>query len=186
MGFWSERGVLALCLASLVLGACGSEAPSPCEGAGSSLTPAASLEDWKSYADHVAVVRVVEVVSPLVFRVDRIVWSAPDAPPLPARIGESALTWQASSGDRFLIPLVWRDDLSLWRSLSGCSALRLGHNDVVKEGGEDAIRRQFQGRPLDEVEKALISQQPHPLARRYRHLRPIKRVRAVRRAGGFD
>jgi hypothetical protein len=111
----------AICCATLLI-ACGDASPNSEDdkftGAqGSTLFPNESLQDWVTYADHVAVYTVVaEREMPLdaeekesgegyagklvTLRIDRTLWSAEAAPALPERIEMQAVGWLYRNGQR--------------------------------------------------------------------------------------
>lgn len=86
-------------------------------GAGGGRFPAQTLQDWVSYADHVAVYTVVAereippspeelargeglVGREVTLRVDGVLWRAPRAPALPAALRMTAPGWVLSDGRR--------------------------------------------------------------------------------------
>jgi hypothetical protein len=221
-----------LTVIAVVAAGCGGDesAPSPdgraaVIGEGAEMFPSSTLEDWKSYADHVAVYTVVaqrevpfqprSYEAPdegmigrfVTVQVDRELWSADKAPALPSRFTISAPGWVLHEGERrvfrirnsprlevgekFLAPLVHREDYPSsappWIPLGFGSQLRVVEGKIASEVEEanPALASKWRGATVDEVASAVVKQEPETLAYKHRDLRPIKRVEAVIREGGF-
>jgi hypothetical protein len=116
------------CIASVSLLGCGSSGSDHAQhfdptarsfvvGDASSRFPAETLQDWKSYADAVAVVRVVDeralpptaedadhgeglIGRKVTVEVEKVLWVAPQAPALPERVEMSQPGWVMHDGTR--------------------------------------------------------------------------------------
>ena len=140
-------------------------------------------------------------------RVDRVLWSASRAPELPSRLKMRTWGWvlkdgkrqgkfmpgpeRVEVGRRYLAPMVFYDRTAPgeWGHRHGNFVLDVEGDRVADASGDDegrALREKFEGRPVEDVATEVRRQPPHPLARKYQHLRPVRRIRAVIRAGGFD
>jgi hypothetical protein len=209
----------ALASGALAL-ACGSSHEPARSGAGSGADrfPAASLRDWVSYADHVAIFSVVaERELPasesdlehggglqgriVTLRINRTLWSAPNAPELPGEIEMRALGWvlqdgrrlpmttvdapRVAVGERYVAPLVQVEGGSgslEWWPLTVGSQLPLDDSRVSPPGERawsSSMREALAGRSVGEIADLLKVQAPDPVAERYSSLRPSERVRAV-------
>jgi hypothetical protein len=200
----------------LAVAGCGTEqasAPRTVSIEGSSRFPDAGVRDWVSYADHVVVFTVAsdrEVVNPTAeelaageyvigreatLTIDRKLWSAPNAPALPATITMDVKGWAVANGQRlamvaageprlevgqrYVAPVLLMDDRSPaeWWPLTVGSMLRLDTDRVrpaLPEG--QASGRELAGQSISGVERAVESQPPDPVVQRFRHLRPAQRV----------
>ena len=163
--------------------------------------PAATLEDWKSLADHVAVVTVVdEKRVPGAFtrhvwlQVERVLWSAPHAPQLPPvavtrtwgwtedgtplkEDGAARLTMHRS----YVIPLVrYDEDRGApvgWGPLADLAIMPLRDGRIDTRGIlEGQARDRLQGATVDEARAIVVAAPAHPLARRFSRLRPRRRM----------
>lgn len=165
-----------------------------CESADSGeLLPSATLEHWKSYADHLLVFTVLSVRQPedglrvATYRVDRILWSAPAAPRPPRRMDKRLLPrTHMPPGERFISPFVRFEfeQPPVWSPLGGCSPLLLDGGRVA-ESQSDSLRSRLSGRSVEDVAAALRATPPDSLAQRFRRLRPLQRYHTVRRLQGF-
>lgn len=157
------------------------------EGDGAGRFPAASLEDWRSYADHVVEYSVVgESMRPVAtLRIDRILWSAPEAPSLPNEITMRAP--QLEVGERFVAPLAQVEKPFVeWWPLNTNAALPVVDGRVTTSPELNSpVGKKFAGRTVAELNDALAEQAPDPLAAKHADLRPTERVQAVLAEGGF-
>jgi len=156
------------------------------EGGGSSVFPDGSLQDWVSYADHVATYTVVAEredgrMADYTLRVDRVVWSAPNAPPLPSRIENRFLNGELDVGDHHLGPLVLVEFTQgpEWWPLQTESRMSLDDGELDAGGDSTTTARALDGKSLAEVVELLNAQRPSALAIRYADMRPQDRVQAV-------
>jgi len=153
-------------------------------GAGSSLFPAETIKDWKSYADHLAIVTIVSVRRPdrglpvSTLRVDRVLWSAAAAPGLARRLKMRRLSGD-EVGESFLSPMLFVEFAGEWWPLDGCAPVRVDEDGRVAEDGRGGPL--LAGQTAIEVADRLRRARPDPVAYRYRHLRPAERVEAVAR-----
>jgi hypothetical protein len=207
----------ALASGALAAG-CGDSHEPAGSGAGADRFPAASLRDWVSYADHVATYRVVaerEVPAGesdlehggglqgrvVTLRIERTLWSAPNAPELPGDIEMRALGWvlkdggrlpmtaadapRVAVGERYLAPLVQVEGEGgnpEWWPLTVGSQLPLDDSRVIPPGEgvwRSPMREALARRSVDDIVDLLKGQPPDPVAERYRSLRPTERIRAV-------
>lgn len=190
-----KRGILLGAVVAL-LGGCGQgEDREDCEDPpnASSIFPSETLQDWKSYADHLVVLKVVSVVEPereLPFarlRIERVLWSARKAPPPPTQLQWRAFPGRYEQEEVLLSPIARVEDPGAvggrrqWHPLGYCSPLLL-EGGRVAISDSDELRRQLAGQTPDQVATALTKEPPDPVAERYRRLRPAERVKAVLRA----
>src|SRR5688500_908068 len=127
------RGTLIgslIAVAALAAG-CGSDR-ADCEDppGASGRFPGDTLEDWRAHADHLVVFSVVKVVDPpgsalpvATSRVDRVLWSAPEAPPPPEELPLRVFEDRFERGDVVLSPMVRIDDHPPphWSMLTYCA-----------------------------------------------------------------
>jgi hypothetical protein len=185
---------------------------------GANLFPGESLRDWVSYADHVIIYTITDerrmppdaseletgeghVLRAITMRVERTIWSAPDAPELPAAIEWTATGWALHEGQlyvmetddeprvavaqRYLAPVVQVqfDDGPRWWPLTPGSQMPLGDNlKVAAADFSSAINPHLVGKRPNEIADIVAHQPPNPLAAQYRALRPQQRIDAVSRA----
>lgn len=178
-----------------LLGGCGpGENRADCEDLpnASSIFLSDTLQDWKSYADHLVILEVVRVVDPRSdtelpvarLRVDRVLWSARKAPSPPEKIEWRALPGRYEAGEVLLSPTARVEDPGAfdgpvqWHPLGYCSALLL-EDGRVASSNSDQLRHELAGQTPEQVAAALRKERPDPIAERYRHLRPAERVKAV-------
>jgi hypothetical protein len=218
------RGVPAHWLMVALLGVAGAVVITGCGGSsavmgdgGAGRFPSETLRDWVSYADHVAVYTVVaehEIPPPqeeidrgeglvgrdVTLHIDRTLWSAAGAPPLPDEIHMTALGWvlqdgerhalvedgapRVAVGERYLAPLVRVEDdpdNPEWWPLGIPAQMPLGTDDTVGEtnGWSNALAARLRGRSVNAIRDAVTAENPDPLAQKHAKLRPSKRIRAV-------
>jgi hypothetical protein len=222
---WRVRNIVstfmaaALISCAFVLGCGGSDDSSRSgAGAGADRFPAESLRDWVSYADHVAIFSVVtERELPasnedlehggglqgreVTLRIERKLWSAPNAPDLPGEIKMRALGWvlqegqrlpmttgdapRVAVGEKYLAPVVQvegGDGALEWWPLTVGSQLPLGDSRVTSPGRDawrSPMRDALSGRSVDEIAELLKAQRPDPVAEKFSSLRPTERIQAV-------
>jgi hypothetical protein len=204
-------------------GGCGANASrtaSAVVAEGSDVFPSDSLRDWRSYADHVVIYTVVSdneiplrpedeargegtLGREVALRVDKVIWSAPTAAPLPdGLIKMRAAGWTVKDGvrhsvrimgaprlevgERFLAPVVRVEDpLVEWWPLTGSSQMPLDDHDRVTPGDSGSpVRGALAGKSIGQVQAEVEAATPDPLAERFADLRPLKRIKAVYAAGG--
>jgi hypothetical protein len=201
---------LLLLLAVLVAGCADRPAVSQIHrGIIDNVFPAETLRDWKSLADHVAVVTAVDEKAlregPLRhvwLRVDRVLWSGAHAPQLPPVFSVRTWGWdedgvplKEEEAARFtlqhsyVVPLVRYDELSEtpeWAPLADLAIMPLRDGRIDTRGvlAGDAQRR-LEGTTVQEATRIVRDQVPHPIARRFRHLRPRARMEEMLQGGAF-
>jgi hypothetical protein len=184
--------------------------------------PGQSVRDWKSYADHVAVYTVTSereipaeadegargeglVGREVTLRIDRMLWSAPEAPPLPAEIKMTAPGWvlvegerspvamhdatRVSVGGRYLAPVVRVEDgpAPEWWPLTIGSQIPLEGERLAAAPADPAgnsPRDELAGRSVDEARTIVARERPDPIAARHRDVRPTQRLEAVQDEAG--
>jgi hypothetical protein len=179
-------------LATLILPDCSDRNLNAC-GGGSSLFPGDTLEDWKSYADHLALFTVIDRKAtssdsnqppPLptaTLRIDRVLWSAPAAPELPNQITMQP-GWSYEVGRQFLAPLVRVERPREWWPVTACAPMPVRDGRVSAGRGserEGPLHARLDGQTVHELVLAFRRQAPDPLAERYDNLRPQERVQKV-------
>jgi hypothetical protein len=179
-------------LATLVLTGCADREPNYC-GGGASLFPGDSLQDWKSYADYLALFTVVGVNEPskgagqppplptVTLRIDGVLWSAQGAPALPIRITMQP-AWTYDVGQQFLAPLVRIEKPREWWPVTACAPMPVHKGRVSAGRGserEGPLHARLDGQTVRQLVVAFRRQAPDPLAERYNHLRPQARVQKV-------
>jgi hypothetical protein len=223
---WRRWAAVAGCVvAAVFVAACGTDeatdgsgsAPqAPVGGSGSELFPGSTLRDWVSYADHIAVLRVVdERALPLgaeekasgeglagrevVLHVERRLWSAENAPPLPDEIRMTGLGWvlhdgkrhpvqsadapRVMPGERYLAPLalVEFDAGPEWWPLTAGAQMPVEGGVVTPARWNRGISAALAGRSVGQAERAIHTARPDPVAAGLSHMRPQDRVQAVAR-----
>jgi len=183
--------------------------------------PGQTVRDWKSYADHVAVYTVTSereipaapeevargeglVGREVTLRIDRTLWSAPEAPALPSEITMTAPGWvlvegerrevalhdgpRVTVGGRYLAPLVRVEDgpAPEWWPLTIGSQIQLNGERLAAAPADPAgnsPRDELAGRSVEEARTIVTRQKPDPAAARHRELRPTQRLEAVQEEG---
>jgi hypothetical protein len=173
--------------------------------------PDSEVEDWVSYADHVAVYTVIdeEQVPPdpgedyvgrlVTLRIDEVLWSAPNAPTLPAQIEREALGWtndngtlvplesdeapRVELGEQYLAPLAQVEftDGPRWWALTPGSHVPLAGGEVDVASWSTETNEALQGMTVNEVEDVVEAETPDPTAADYAELAPQDRVVATER-----
>lgn len=174
--------------------------------------PSDTASDVVSYADHVVLVTAVaesEVAasgtptsSPgvegtamrtIAFRVDRALWSRPDAPTPPAQLTSSWWGWLLHDGKRtpfivrgapvvfigaqYVMPIAYEG--SSFSAIQPFAVFRVGRDGITLEEQDTPLARDVAGASLVEVSTVFASAQPDPVAAQYRHLLPRARLGAV-------
>jgi hypothetical protein len=218
---WRQWTSAVACVtAALSFAACGHDDDAPeagfVGGSASELFPGKSLQDWVSYADHVAVYRVVdERALPLgdeeaqsgeglagrevVLQVERRLWSAKRAPPLPAEIRMDVFGWVLHDGERrpivprgaprvvpgehYLAPLalVELDAGPEWWPLTPGALVPVETDTVAPAPWNREISDALSGRSIEEARRAIHATRADPIAAEHSDLRPQERVEAVAR-----
>ena len=190
-------------------------------GQASAPFPYETLEDWKSYADHVAVFTVMDeeevpfkpaddasktegsIQRKLTLRIDETVWSAADAPALPAQIKMNAPGWvlhdgkrsvlrisgvpRVRPGERYLAPLVRVETITppRWWPLYAGAQLLVEHGRIAPNAQADpSLRTELAGQTVEQVAAAVERQAPDPVAFEHRAKRPYDRFQTVKRQKG--
>jgi hypothetical protein len=210
--------LLTTVVAGLVVVGCGEDkappaAPQVVHGQSSGRLPDETLVDWVSYADGVAVVTVasekeiplqigdVNVAGEglqgrtLTLKVDRLLWSRPEARPVPNEFPMRAPGWALKNfvkqpftsgsvrlevGSKYLMAIAWIYDGG-WSQLGSETAALIGpEGRPVAEGRvTNPAVSGFIGKPLDEAAAALRATSPDPRAARHFDLDAIRRWDAV-------
>jgi hypothetical protein len=213
------RAALAIVVTSVLLAGCGEANRDRVDrnsvvGSGSTLFPDGSLQDWVSYADHIVVYSVVkEREMPLdeeereigegyagkvaTLEVDRTLWSAETAPPLPNQIemeaigsvfrdGERQRTVARDApnvavGDKYLAPIaqVEFEVGPEWWPLTPGAQLPVQDGRVARASWTSPSGEPLVGRTLDDVQSIVRRQPPDPVALKHMNLRPQDRVKTV-------
>lgn len=217
-----RRWVIAVgcVVAALSFAACGNDDNAPESGfgggSGSELFPGKTLQDWVSYADHVAVYHVVgERALPLgteekesgeglagrevVLRVERRLWSADGAPPLPDEIRMDVFGWvlhdgkrraieprnapRVAPGERYLAPLalVEFDAGPEWWPLTPGAPVPVEGDAVAPARWNREISDALSGRSIEDARRTIQAARADPIAAELSDLRPQERIEAVAR-----
>lgn len=218
--------VLLVALAAGLASSCGEDEQADRDTArsvsvsGADAFPSGSLREWVSYADHVATYTVIdEKARPtdpaeleadggiqgrqVTLKIDRVLWSAKAAPPLPDEITMDALGWMIDEdgrhemtmrdaprveiGERYLAPLARvRDgtgELAWWPLASGAQLPvtdeKLALPAPDDHPWKDPLLDQLSGTPLNSLQSNLDGSEPLPLPAKYMELRPLDRFQAV-------
>lgn len=179
--------------------------------------PSDTASDVVSYADHVALVTAIAdtdalptatptsspggdkvIMRTITFRVDRTLWSQPDAPTAPKQL--TALWWgcllrdgkrtpfivhgapAVFLGAQYVMPIAY--DGTTFSAIQPFAVFRVGRDGITPEEQDTPLAHDLADASLDEVSNVYASAEPDPLAAQYRHLRPRARLAAVIAVGG--
>lgn len=149
--------------------------------------PGERLSDWKSYADHVALVRIVSdrYESP-----NRIVtldvldayFGGPNAPPLPDQVDVATPSYLLVD-QTYVTPLIYFDPDQAWITQSCEAPLPFVDGRVEaperKSDGYKPLREVLAGTPVEEFGRLMRKARVDPRVRPYLDLRPEQRSRRV-------
>jgi hypothetical protein len=219
---WCSAMLVAVVVTmSLGVAGCSHEQTGPVAASGGGRFPIDSLRDWVSYTDHVAVYAVVDeseipatkeesergeglVGRDVTLKIERVIWSAKDAPPLPDELHMTAVGWvlhdgrrremqyeegpRVAVGERYVAPLVRVEDDPQhpeWWPLGVGAQMPLADHEISGAGSwHSSLRDQLSGRSIDDLRASLARQEPDALAAKYQNLRPSERIKAVLRDRG--
>jgi hypothetical protein len=179
--------------------------------------PSDTASDVVSYADHVALVTAITetdapstaastsspggehvVMRTITFRVDRTLWSRPDAPTAPKHL--TALWWgwllrdgkrtpfivhgapAVFLGARYVMPIAY--DGTTFSAIQPFAVFRVGRNGITPEEQDTPLARVLAGASLDGVSALFSAAEPDPVAEQHRNLLPRARLAAVIADGG--
>jgi len=174
--------------------------------------PSDTASDVVSYADHVALVTAVaEAEDPqtavptptgsslpaiprrVTFRIDRLLWSRPDAPAASATVTGKWCGWVITAGKRrpcatmgspwvfvggqYVMPIAL--DRGTFAPIQPFAVFRFNDGAVTLEEQDTPLARQLTNASLDHVSGVFATAVPDPVSVRYGHLRPRARLAAV-------
>jgi hypothetical protein len=174
--------------------------------------PSDTASDVVSYADHVALVTAIAetdapptatpvnspggehvVMRTITFRVDRTLWSRPDAPTAPKQL--TALWWgwllrdskrtpfivhgapAVFLGATYVMPIAY--DGTAFSAIEPFAVFRVGRDGISLEEQDTPLALDLADAALDEISTVFASAEPDPVAAQYRHLLPRARLAAV-------
>lgn len=223
---WGLVAAAAVAVAAGVVGVnalSGSQERSgPVTVAASSPFPAETAQDWATFADHLVVGEVVDEqplsrssegdgrgsqLRNVTLRVDELLWSREEGPPLPDQVTWETLGWnyvddervkvnfsatpRLEVGSRYLVPLVLvpsDGEPSYWSPVSPAAVLAVtpagldDGNGAEPPNGETWVHREFLGRAPEDVARSLAATRPYPAAETLMDADVHRRVLAVERA----
>lgn len=152
--------------------------------------PAERLADWKSYADHVALVRVTSgrdegarIPDPvLTLDVQDTYWSGRAVPSLPSNVDVHTRANMLDDRD-YVTPLVRLETDKVWLTLSCTAPVPIENGNIAgsepRRPGFKPLRDRLADQPPEVFRRLMNQAQVRPEVRKYLHLRPEERARRV-------
>lgn len=174
--------------------------------------PSDTASDVVSYADHVALVTAIAdndalptatptsspggdevIMRTITFRVERTLWSRPDAPTAPKQLTALWWGWLLRDGKRtpfivhgapavflgaqYVMPIAY--DGTTFSAIQPFAVFRVGRDAIALEEQDTPLAQVLNGLTSAGVAAAFADARPDPLAARFGHLLPRQRLAAV-------